>query len=77
MKHYQHETAEIAHRQAQLMREAEVDRMLQAQQIYQPGLAARVLTNVGEWMIAGGTRLKLRYKAHTNQPQRHSGYAKA
>ncbi len=75
MKHYQHETAEIQHRQAQLMREAEVNRMLQARQVYQPGLAARILMNLGEWMITEGTRLKLRYKSI--EPQRRTNYAKA
>lgn len=70
MKHYQHEVADSNYRQTQLMREAEVDRMIQARQVYQPGLAARVLANVGDWMIASGTRLKLRYKLNQSQTQR-------
>ena len=59
MNTYQHQYAQSEQRRAQLLREAEAERLTQNDQ---PGLADRLLANVGEWMVTEGTRLKERQR---------------
>ena len=58
MNNYQDQYTLADHRRAELMREAEAHRL--SLNVEQPGLADRLLTNVGDWMVAEGTRLKNR-----------------
>lgn len=48
-------------RRQRLMHEANQYRLRSVSQVYRPGLVARLLTNVGGWMVAEGTRLQSRY----------------
>ena len=58
MNSYHNQYAQADYRRETLLREAEADRLSQVYE--QPGLADRLLTNVGEWMVSEGTRLKNR-----------------
>jgi hypothetical protein len=58
MKPYHPEDVQAAQRRIKLNREAEMDRLAKLAQGDQPGLTDRVLSSLGEWMIASGTRLK-------------------
>ena len=56
MNSYQDQIIQADQHRFQLMREAEAHRLLSEAE--QPCLTNRLLANVGEWMIAEGTRLK-------------------
>lgn len=58
MKPYHPEDVQSAQRQIKLKGEAEMERLARLAQGHQPGLTDRVLSSIGEWMIASGTRLK-------------------
>lgn len=62
MQHYDEHVQLAADRRRALMHEAAAARMAGAGQVYQPGLSGRILARVGDWMIAEGTRLKIRYE---------------
>ncbi len=62
MQHYDEHVQLAAARQRALMHEAAAARMARAGQVYQPGIGGRILARVGGWMIAEGTRLKIRYE---------------
>ncbi len=65
MNTYHNQHAQANYRREELLREAEIERLSQTTE--QPGLADRLLTNVGEWMVSEGTRLKNKSaEAHRN-----------
>lgn len=53
----------VDERQRRLMREADQYRLGRIGQIYRRSLTARLLANMGSWMVAEGTRLQARYEA--------------
>ena len=55
---YYHQANHADQHRANLLREAETQRL--SQEVEQPGLTTRLMTNVGDWMITEGTRLKNR-----------------
>jgi hypothetical protein len=59
--HVEETQSKIEERQKRLLQEAETARLLKAIQADRPGLGSRVLANVGDLLIAGGTKLKARY----------------
>ncbi len=67
MNTYQHQTIQADHRRNELMREAQASRLSQPDN--QPALTDRLLANVGEWMVAEGTRLKERQKLAVSNPR--------
>lgn len=58
-----HDHLIVADRQARLQSEAERQRLAASGRPRRPAVYLRVLGNVGDWMIAGGTRLKARHQA--------------
>lgn len=60
---YHHDRIFVADRQARLRREADRQRLMSAIRPRRPAVYLRVLGSVGDWMIAGGTRLKARHQA--------------
>ena len=66
MNTYQHQTIQANHRRNELMCEAEANRLSHPDN--QPALTDRLLANVGEWMVAEGTRLKARQKLPLSNP---------
>ena len=66
MNTYQHQSIQADYRRNELMREAEASRL--SQPADQTAFADRLLANVGEWMVAEGTRLKARQKLPPSNP---------
>lgn len=58
MNNYHHLYNQAELRRAELIHEAETDRLINKP--VNPGLSDRVLSGLGEWMINEGTRLKQR-----------------
>jgi hypothetical protein len=66
---YYHQTAQVDQHRQKLMREAQSYRI--SRLVRQTGLASRFLSNVGNWMISEGTRLKSRsLESASTQAQR-------
>jgi hypothetical protein len=70
MNSYHQLYAQSEQRRVELMREAEIDRLLQAPETQ--GLSDRLLSGLGEWMVNEGTRLKQRRAATETQPAAYS-----
>ena len=64
---YYHQATHADQHRDTLLREAETHRL--SQEVEQPGLTTRLMTNVGDWMITEGTRLKNR-TAEVQGPER-------
>lgn len=68
MNPYYHQTSQADARRERLMHEAEQDRLVRQDMPQQPGLADRVLANLGDWMVTEGTRLAEKRQNLTAQP---------
>lgn len=60
---YHHDRIIVSSRQAQLRREADCHRLAELMRPRRAAVHLRVLGSLGDWMIAGGTRLKARQQA--------------
>ena len=57
------------HREAQLMREAEMVRLARETQVSRPALYQQAMTKAGDWLIAAGTTLKGRVDPLPTSPE--------
>lgn len=63
MNSHHYDTIFAAEHRKRLMREAEQQRLATAGRPRRPAVYLRVLGSVGDWMIAGGMRLKARHQS--------------
>ncbi len=66
---YHHDCVIVADRQAQLRREADIHRLAELMRVRRAAVHLRVLGSLGDWMIAGGLRLKARQQAALDSMQ--------
>ncbi|MBI5671118.1 MAG: hypothetical protein HZC41_24240 [Chloroflexi bacterium] len=60
---YHYDSMLARDRRQRMLREAEQRRLADASRTRRPAVYLRLLGSVGDWMIAGGTRLKARHQA--------------
>jgi len=63
MKHYLTDRQIVIDRCRAIQHTADMHRLAQIAQMYRPGLAARLLVGLGEFMIESGMRMRTRQEA--------------